>query len=261
MRRSIIPLVRWLLPLACGGSSAVSVRTPRLRAVKGGAGLEMELADDRPLDQLPGELRALLPRQGLVNYLEARTLVNRLEALVQEDDFHSAWQLWRQRRPWPCRQGCASPSACACPHPDNAPAVAVMALYTAQIELLRHLIKQRPTLSNSPITVEVGPPSAFSHRECLFALVSLTRSHTHRAVTYADHPRTLAQALTRAASGLILFGDPGTLARRSQWHGPLDHLDESAAQHEGSLVGQLVQYLHGHGPHPEAFRVQEGSSV
>lgn len=243
------------------GAGGVSVRAPRLRAVKGGAGLEMDLADDRPLPQLPADLRALLPRQGLINYLEARAVVNRLAALLQEDAFRSACESWRQRRSWPCQQGCSSPSGCACPHGDNAPVVAVMALYPSQVELLRHLIDQTPALSNSAVAIEIGPPSAFSHRECLFSLVSLTRSHTHRAVSYADHPQSLAQALTRAASGLILFGDPGTLARRSQWHGPLDHLDDSAAQHEGQLIGQLVQYLHGQGPHPEAFHLQEGSSV
>ncbi|MGH7168972.1 MAG: AAA domain-containing protein [Gemmataceae bacterium] len=248
-------------PISGRGSGAVSVRAPRPRTVKGGAGLEVDLADDRPLVPLPADLRALLPRQGLVNYLEARALVKRLEVLVQEDDFRSACELWRQRRRWPCQHVGLSPSACDCPRSDNAPAVAVMALYPAQVELLRLLIGQTPALSSSPITIEIGPPSAFSHRECLFALVSLTRSHTHWAVSYADHPQTLAQALTRAVSGLILFGDPGTLARRSQWQGPLDHLDDRAAQHESSLIGQLVQYLHGHGPHPEAFRVQEGSSV
>jgi hypothetical protein len=136
-----------------------------------------------------------------------------------------------------------------------------MALYPAQVELLRHLIARTPALTGSAVTIEVGSSDAFSHRECLLALVSLTRSHSHRAVSYADHPQALAQALTRAAAHLILFGDPGTMARRCQWHGPLDHLDDSAAQRESSLLGQLVQYLHGHGPHPQTFRVHEGSTL
>jgi hypothetical protein len=243
------------------GQFAVSVRAPRLRTVKGGAGLELDLADDRPLEQLPGELRALLPRHGLVNYLEARALVKRLEALIAEDDFVAACQRWRERHAGPCVHGCTPPAECACPQPDGGPAVAVMALYPAQAELLRHLIRQSPALANSPVAVEVGPPAAFGQRECLLALVSLTRSHAHRACSYGDHPHALAQALTRAAAGLILFGDPGTLARRSQWRGALDHLDESAAQRESSLVGQLVHYLQGHGPHPTTFHLHEGSSV
>jgi AAA domain len=242
------------------GRGAVSVRVPRLRSVKGGAGLEVNLADERPLTQLPSELRALLPRQGLVNYLEALALVKHLETLLGDESIRLACEQWQRRRPEPCEHGCLSPSACDCPPPDNRPAVAVMALYAAQVELLRHLIQQAPALNRSAVAIEIGPPSAFSHRECLFALVSLTRSHTHRAVSYGEHPHALIQALTRASCGLILFGDPGTLARRSQWHGPLDHLDDSAAQFEGNLIGQLVHYLQGHGLHSAVFHVQEGSS-
>jgi hypothetical protein len=241
------------------GHTAVTVRAPRLRAIKGGAGLELELADNRPLEQLPSELRSVLPRQGLVNYLEARALIAHLERLVRDEAFRRACEHWRHRRLWPCEHGCTSPSICACPQPDNGAPVTVMALYPAQVQLLRHLIQQSPHLAAAPFAIEVGLPSAFYHRECLLALVSLTRSHTHRAVSYGEQPHALAQALTRAASGLVLFGDPGTLIRRSQWQGPLDHLDDSAAQREGQVVGQLVHYLQGHGPHPSAFHVQEGS--
>jgi hypothetical protein len=242
------------------GKGGVSVRAPRLRSVKGGAGLEIDLAEDRRLEQLPSDLRARLPRQGLINYLEALALVKHLEVMLVDENVRLACEQWRQRRPWPCEHSCMSLAACDCPRPNNTPAVAVIALYAAQVELLRQLIQQTPALCRSTIVIEVGPPSAFYHRECLFAFVSLTRSHTHRAVSYGEHPQALIQALTRAASGLILFGDPGTLVRRSQWRGALDHLDESAAQRESSLIDRLVHYLQGHGPHPWAFHVQEGSS-
>jgi hypothetical protein len=250
----------------CDGETAankggVSVQTPRLRSVKGGAGLEMDLSDDRPLEQLPADLRSLLPREGLVNYLEARALIGRLEALFLDEDFRAACARWQRRRFSPCERGCTSSSACACPHPCRGPAVAVMALYPAQVELLRHLLQRTPLRSESAVSFEIGLPWAFAQRECLLAFVSLTRSHTHRAVSYGEHPQALVQALTRAASGLLLFGDPGTLARRSQWRGPLDHLDEAAARHEGRVVTQLVQYLQGRGPHSSSFLVREGSSV
>jgi hypothetical protein len=242
--------------------AVVSVKVPRLRSVKGGAGLELDLADDRPLEQLPVDLRARLPRAGLVNYLEARALVKRLESLLRDGAFRAACARWQQRGDRLCEHRRACPSAdCGCPRPDSGPAVAVMALYPAQVELLRHLIRQIDALTQSQVPIEIGLPSAFGQRECLMGLVSLTRSHTHRAVSYGEHPHHLAQALTRAASALILFGDPGTLARRSQWHGALDHLDEPTARREGRLVAQLVQYLQGYGPHPSAFHMQEGSSV
>ncbi len=124
-----------------------------------------------------------------------------------------------------------------------------MALYPAQAELITRLLQRVPALLASPVTVEVGPPAAFRHRECLAALVSLTRSHTHRAVPYGDGPHALALALTRAAERVILFGDPGTLARRSHWQGALDHLDDTAAERERSLAARIVRAI----PDPEAI--------
>jgi hypothetical protein len=86
----------------------------------------------------------------------------------------------------------------------------------------------------------------------------LTRSHSHRAVSYGDDVHHLALALTRSRSRLLVFGDPGTLARRGQWEGVLDHLDEAAAAREGQVIGQLLSYLHGRGRHAAAFRLCEG---
>src|SRR5262249_37731605 len=100
----------------------------------------------------------------------------------------------------------------------------------------------------------------FYQREALVTLLSLTRSHTHRAVTYGDNPYQLSVALTRASARLLVFGDVGTLARRSQWPGAVDHLDEVAATRERTLVNQFVSYIQGHGPHPEAFRLREAGS-
>src|SRR5262249_23963194 len=53
-----------------GGAATLAARSS---AVKG-AGLESDLAETRPPDSLPSELRPLLPHQGLVNYLEARAV-------------------------------------------------------------------------------------------------------------------------------------------------------------------------------------------
>jgi superfamily I DNA and/or RNA helicase len=136
--------------------------------------------------------------------------------------------------------------------------VGVIALYAAQAELLRRLIERSAALAASGLSVEVGTPATFRQRECLAALVSLTRSHSHRAVTFGEGPHALALALTRAASRLQLFGDPGTLARRTQWGGPVDHLDEAAAARERALVSRLLAHLHGPAPHPPP-RPREGS--
>jgi hypothetical protein len=58
--------------------------------------------------------------------------------------------------------------------------------------------------------------------------------------------------MTRARSRLVIFGDAGTLLRRSQWEGPLEDLDEEAAARERKLISRLVHCLENWGPHPQA---------
>jgi hypothetical protein len=210
------------------GNGARVAAPPAPRTARGGAGLELDLASPRHVDRLPSELRPGLPGQGFVNYLEAQAVVRALEDLVAE--------------------GGPNPSAL------------VLALYPAQAELIRRLIRQSPCLG-AAARLDVDVPSACRHREAAVVLVSLTRSHSHRAVSYGDGPQALALALTRAQARLILFGDPGTLARRSQWQGALDHLDEAAADRERQLVARLLGYLQGQGRHPEAFHLHEGSGA
>ena len=150
--------------------------------------------------------------------------------------------------------------------PRQAPAaelrasVAVLTLYPAQAELIRRLVQQSTVLQAARMPVDIGVPSEFRHHEYHSIVVSLTRSHTHRAVCFGESPNLLVLALTRACERLILVGDAGTLARRSQWHGRLDHLDEATADKELDLIAQLVRYLDGQGHYPEAFHVREGSS-
>jgi hypothetical protein len=105
--------------------------------------------------------------------------------------------------------------------------------------------------------LKIGVPGEFRECEWLVALLSLTRSHAHRPVTFGGGPELLTLAFTRARSRLILFGDPGTLVRRRQWEGPLDHLDERSARRERELVGNLVLYLQGHGLYQKVFHFCE----
>ncbi len=200
--------------------------TPPVLA-RSGAGLEQDLAVARPGDRLPPELRAELPKRGLVNYLEALAVVRKLEELA------------------------ADPATARA-------AVAVIALYPAQAELIRLLASRSATLAQRGLRLEVGTPAAFRQREFPLALVSLTRSHSHRAVSFGEEPALLGLALTRAQARLLVFGDLGTLVRRTQWEGVLDHLDESAAAREGQVIGHLLRYLQGAGRHPRAFRLSEG---
>lgn len=203
---------------------------PAARPAKGGAGLELDLADLRHRDRLPAELRPGLPDRGFVNYLEAQAVVRAVAAMLADPSLRS-----------------------------GKPTIGVMALYPAQVELIRRLLAQVPALAAAGLEVQVDLPSAFRQRECALALLSLTRSHTHRAVSFGSEPQLLPLALTRARNKLVVFGDAGTLARRSQWEGPLDHLDEVAAARERELVAQLVRYVHGQGTHARAFHLREGT--
>jgi hypothetical protein len=121
------------------------------------------------------------------------------------------------------------------------------------------MIRRIPSLATADFAVEVTVPGLYRQREAQVVLVSLTRSHTHRAVAYGENPQLLTLALTRARSKLILVGDPGTLARRSQWEGPLEHLDHLDAARERELVAHLVGYLDGRGPQAHAFHLRQGS--
>jgi hypothetical protein len=208
--------------------------------------LEIDLSSARRAEEVPPELQAVLPAQRLVNLVEARAVVEALTALVHDKDFRA---LAGNRVP------------------GHGPAVAVIALYAAQATLLEALCRREPALASllpggkEGGLIEVGVPADFQQRECLVAFVSLTRSHTHRAVSYGESPRELVRALTRPAARLSLFGDLGTLARRSQWTVPLDHLDEVSSRREQAVVAGLVSYIQGHGLHPKAFRLQESSNA
>jgi hypothetical protein len=188
-------------------------------------------------------MRDALPARGLVNYLEARAVAQEMETLITDPAFRLEAERWQQAQ---------------CGRRRRGPAVAVIALYAPQAELIRHLAARVPSLVDCTPMVEVGIPEDFQQRECLVALVSLTRSHQHRPVSFGDGPRALALALTRASERLLLFGDAGTLARRGQCAETVDHLDPSSAARERAMVAHLVACIQGHGVRAPSFRLRQG---
>ena len=107
------------------------------------------------------------------------------------------------------------------------------------------MVIQVPGLAALPVKIEIGTPGLLRQREAALVLLSMTRSHTHRPVAFGESPEMLALALTRARHRLVIFGDAGTLARRGQWEGPLEHLDGTAAGRERHLIAHLVTLLDG----------------
>ena len=194
-------------PMQCSSGKNGLAHLPRE-----GAGLEQDLTEQRSADRIPSELRAELPRRGFANFLEAQAVVRKLEDLVSRAD------------------GILEP-------------IAVIALYEGQVALLRRLIDQSELLRQQRALLTIDLPSAFREHEWSIVLVSLTRSHSHRAVPFGDRATDLAHALTRARQRLILFGDPGALVKRSQWQGPLDHLDAVAGALEGRRIAALLRWL------------------
>jgi hypothetical protein len=228
------------VPLALPGQgrNAPTARDPKAQLAaweKGGAGLELELSDPRQRERLPADVRNGLPGKGIVNYPEAQAVVRCLLRLAEENGEQ------RNESPTPPLR------------------VAVIALYPGQVELIRRLIGEKLEISSQRLSIEIGLPELFRHREVDIVILSLTRSQTHRAVCFGDGPRSLELALTRARSRLILVGDSGTLFRREHWQGRVELLDETLAGRERELIGHLVRYLQGKGRHAQAFRIESGS--
>jgi hypothetical protein len=178
---------------------------------KGGAGLETDLSDPRQRTRLPPDALAALPSRGVVNYPEAEAVVRTLQTLATDSSLTRS--------------------------------IFVVALYPAQADLLRAMVKQSPALEGFAARICIDTPGAFRKRDADIVLVSFTRSHSHRPVAFGDGPDSLVLALTRARERLLLFGDPGALGRRSQWQGRIEHLDERASERERELVSRLVQYF------------------
>jgi hypothetical protein len=201
-----------------------------------GAGLEVALSDVRHRERLPPELH---PRcsTGFANHSEAQAVVGALEALTRT-------------KATACPCGGASVST-------SQGEIAVVALYPGQVELIRALAAKSPALKSGNLTIEYGTPDVFREREFSIVLLSLTRSPAHRAVSFGEDPRMLELGLTRARARLILFGDAGALARRGEWTGCVDRLDEAASEREHQVVARLVEYVRGRGHDPQAFQLRE----
>jgi hypothetical protein len=124
--------------------------------------------------------------------------------------------------------------------------VAVTSPFPSQAAVLRRLLARSPRLA----TIRVLDPADAARAECDLLAVSLTRSHVARAVPFGEAPAVLAGLLGRARKKVLFAGDPGTLARRLQWEGPVDHLDATEAARERAWVAALADCPRVTGPRP-----------
>jgi hypothetical protein len=114
--------------------------------------------------------------------------------------------------------------------------VAVASPFPSQVTLLRRLASRSSRSSG----VRLLDVTEMARHECELLIVSLTRSHVARAVSFGESPSILAALLGRARKKVLFVGDPGTLARRLQWEGPVDHLDAAEAARERNWVAALA---------------------
>lgn len=106
-----------------------------------------------------------------------------------------------------------------------AASIAVITPYTAQLDLLRSLL--RPTHPN--LDLELGSIDGFQGREKEAIILSLVRSNEEREVGFLAEKRRLNVAMTRARRHLCVIGDGETVARGSgflkRW---IEYLEEEA---------------------------------
>ncbi|HEV3237919.1 MAG TPA: AAA domain-containing protein [Gemmataceae bacterium] len=234
------PILQESAAVESSSQNKVQVITPPTltRPSRTGLDQEIDLADSLQRFKLPQEISSYLPKTGLVNYREAQRVVHILESLVSSP----FGKLTKGRH-----------------HPHGLmPTIGVIALYPAQVELIRRLIDQAPSLVASSVPLLVDGPAGFRGKECAIALLSLTRCHSHRTTSYGTGPECLRLALTRARQKLFIFGDPATLIRRSQWHGIVETLDEESSAVERELISWLVRYLQSEDGTPRTFQGHPG---
>jgi superfamily I DNA and/or RNA helicase len=102
--------------------------------------------------------------------------------------------------------------------------IGIITPYSAQVILIKSLITQDSELislvKNRDITIEVNSVDAYQGRECDVILFSAVRSNRQSNVGFLCDWRRMNVALTRAKSGLIVFGDMTTLkAGDKHWEG------------------------------------------
>ncbi len=116
------------------------------------------------------------------------------------------------------------------------PHIVVASPFPTQVLLLRRVLSRSARLAS----LRVIDVSEAAGHECELLVVSLTRSHVARAVQFGESPGVLARLLGCARKKVLFVGDPGTLARRLQWEGPVDHLNASEAVRERTWVAALA---------------------
>lgn len=89
--------------------------------------------------------------------------------------------------------------------------IGVITPYSAQVKVLRELLRELPVFANRQINVHTV--DGFQGRECDIIYISLVRSNETGEIGFLKDVRRMNVALTRARRKLAVFGDSATVTR------------------------------------------------
>jgi superfamily I DNA and/or RNA helicase len=101
--------------------------------------------------------------------------------------------------------------------------IAVISPYSAQVKLLRELIKQP--------AIEIDSVDGFQGREKEAVIVSLVRSNREGDVGFLADTRRMNVALTRARRKLIVIGDSATITNHPFYEKMVKYFESTGAYH------------------------------
>lgn len=110
--------------------------------------------------------------------------------------------------------------------------IGLIAPYSAQVRLLRHLIFETfefPNLKAFSELITIDTVDGFQGQERDLMLISLTRSNDRGEIGFLADERRMNVALTRAKRKLVLIGDSSTLAQHAFFDQLLSFFEEKGA--------------------------------
>jgi len=122
--------------------------------------------------------------------------------------------------------------------------IGIITPYEGQRAYLAAILARNPDLKREAFAeIEIASVDAFQGREKDYILYTCVRSNPSSEIGFLHDPRRLNVALTRAKYGLILFGNPTTLARNALWHALLTHFQRRGLLVEGPVNQQRISSI------------------
>lgn len=113
---------------------------------------------------------------------------------------------------------------------DESIDVGVISPYRAQVQYLRHLIRQRAFFKPFRRLISVNTVDGFQGQERDIVLISLVRANDKGEIGFLRDLRRMNVAITRARMKLIILGDAATLARHPFYKKLFDYITELSNQ-------------------------------